>query len=307
MFAVGAFVTVLIGAVVIAVRNVRLGRGDRRTALRFALYMGGIRVLWLLGAHHVATKDELPLFIGHLAYAMYRVGLVWLFYIALEPYARRLWPRMLVSWVRLFGGRARDPLVGRDILIGAAFGVAFALNVRMLQWLPGRLGLPQVAPSSDVWGLEALRGLRHAVTATLAIHTTSVLTTFMPVMLFLVLRLLFRRSWPAVVVVSLVGAVINYPGEGSLAVYAGFLAILLPLFWVMLIRFGLLSAVIWFSMGDLLTQLPMTFDFSAWYAGSCVPALILVFGVTFWAFRTSLAGRPLFRDTLLEAEASASR
>src|SRR5258708_39508150 len=113
------------------------------------------------------------------------VGLVWLFYMALEPYARRLWPWVLVSWVRLFGGRSRDPLVGRDILAGAALGVVFALNIRMLQWLPGRLGLPQVAPGSNVWGLEALRGLRHAVTATLAIQTTSVLTTFMPVMLLL--------------------------------------------------------------------------------------------------------------------------
>lgn len=307
MFQAGAFLVVLIGAVVIAVRNVRSGRGDRRTALRFALYMGGVRILWLLGAHHVAGAEEMFVLIGHLAYAMYRVGLVWLFYMALEPYARRLWPRMLVSWVRLFGGRSRDPLVGRDLLVGAVLGVALALNIRMLQWLPGRLGLQQFPPVGDLWSFETLRGLRYAVTATLAIHTTSVLTTFMPVMLFLVVRLLFRRTWPAVVLVSLTGAVINYPADGSLAVYAGFIAITLPLFWIVLLRFGLLSTVTWFCMGDLLTQLPMTFDFSAWYAGASLPALILILGTTAWAFRNSLAGRPLFRDTILEAEAPASR
>jgi serine/threonine-protein kinase len=303
----GTFLAVLIGAAFLALRNVRAGRGDRRTALRFALYMGGVRILWLLGAHHIATEAELPLFVGHLAYSMYRVGLVWLFYMALEPYARRLWPSMLVSWVRLFGGRARDPLVGRDILAGASLGVAFALNIRMLQWLPGRFGLTQVAPESNIWGLEALRGLRHAVTATLAIHTGSVLATFMPVMLLLVFRLLFRRTWPAVVLVTLVGAVINYPSTGNLAVYAGFMVITLSLFWVVFFRFGLLSTVIWFSISDLLTLLPTTFDFSAWYAGASLPALILILGMTGWAFRTSLAGRPLFRDTILEAEAPASR
>ena len=306
-FQVGAYLIVLIGAVVIAVRNLRLGRGDRRTALRFALYMGGIRILWLLGAHHVATEAELGLFVGHLAYAMYRVGLVWLFYMALEPYARRLWPQMLVSWVRLFGGRARDPLVGRDILIGAVLGMVFDLNVRLLQWLPGLLGLPQAAPAGFLWSLEPLRGLRHAVAATLAIHTTSLLDALTPVMLFLVLRLLFRRAWPAILLVSLVGVMINKPDSGSLAVYAGFLAIALPLFWFVLLRFGLLAFVTMFSTGDLLTQLPMTFDFSAWYAGAGVPALILILGMTAWAFRVAVAGRPLFRDTILEAEAPASR
>jgi len=35
---------------------------------------------------------------------------MWLFYIALEPYVRRLWPKTLVSWHRLLAGRFR----GRD-------------------------------------------------------------------------------------------------------------------------------------------------------------------------------------------------
>jgi serine/threonine-protein kinase len=306
IFEAGAFLIVLTGAVFLAVRNIRNGRGDRRTALRFALYLGGIRLLWILGAHHLPPEHEVVLFVGHLAYAMYRVGLVWLFYIALEPYARRLWPRMLVSWVRLFGGRSRDPLVGRDLLVGAVFGVVFALNIRMLQWLPGRLGLPSVPPFADLWSLEALRGLRHAVTATLAMHTTSVLTNFMPVMLFLVLRLLFRRSWPAILLVSLVGAMIFYPGAGSLAMYAGFMAGTMSLFWILLLRFGLLSTITCISIGDLLAQTPMTFDLSSWRAGAGLPALVVILGATVWAFRIAVAGRPLFRDTILEAEVPAS-
>ncbi len=106
----------------VALRNVRRGRGDRRGALRLALYLGATRFLWFLGAHHLASTAEFDLFMSHLAYAMQRVGLAYVFYLAVEPYARRLWPRILVSWVRILDGGFRDPLVGRDLLVGAAAG-----------------------------------------------------------------------------------------------------------------------------------------------------------------------------------------
>ena len=35
----------------------------------------------------------------------------WLYYLALEPYVRRLWPQALISWSRVLAGRVRDPLV----------------------------------------------------------------------------------------------------------------------------------------------------------------------------------------------------
>ena len=67
----------------------------------------------------------------------------------------------------------------------------------------------------------------------------------------------------------------------------------------------LLSLIVGISIKDLLTQLPLTFDFSSWYAGAGVPCLLLILGVTVWAFHTSVAGRPLFRDEILDAEAPA--
>src|SRR3979411_3038913 len=44
-------------------------------------------------------------------------------YLALEPYVRRRDPHTLISWSRLLAGQWRDPLVGRDLLIGAVYGV----------------------------------------------------------------------------------------------------------------------------------------------------------------------------------------
>ena len=44
-------------------------------------------------------------------------------YFGLEPFVRRRDPHTLIGWVRLIGGKIRDPLVGRDVLIGAVYGV----------------------------------------------------------------------------------------------------------------------------------------------------------------------------------------
>jgi hypothetical protein len=40
------------------------------------------------------------------------------FYLALEPYIRRTWPELLVSWARILSGEFTDPLVGRDLIFG---------------------------------------------------------------------------------------------------------------------------------------------------------------------------------------------
>ena len=40
-----------------------------------------------------------------LAQALLPAVLLWLYYIALEPFVRRLWPETLISWARLLGGR----------------------------------------------------------------------------------------------------------------------------------------------------------------------------------------------------------
>src|SRR5881628_3914691 len=103
-------------------------------------------MLWFLDAHQVASPAELDVFLGHLSYAMLRVGLTYVFYLAIEPYARRLWPRMLVSWVRVLEGRFRDPLVGRDLLVGCAAGALAALVQRLQFWIPEALGGASVLP-----------------------------------------------------------------------------------------------------------------------------------------------------------------
>jgi serine/threonine-protein kinase len=104
------FLLVLVaGGSFFARRNLRLGRGDRRGATRLVLcvivlFAGS----WMFSEHHVATPWEVVLFFMAAGQALTFAGLLWLIYIALEPFVRRRWPHMLVSWTRLLSGAFGD-------------------------------------------------------------------------------------------------------------------------------------------------------------------------------------------------------
>ena len=55
---------------------------------------------------------------------------VWLLYIALEPHLRRVWPETMIGWSRLLAGSVRDPLVGRDVLVGVLVAIGDGIDPR---------------------------------------------------------------------------------------------------------------------------------------------------------------------------------
>jgi hypothetical protein len=294
---------VVVAAAFVALRNVRRGRGDRRGALRLALYLGTARLLWFLGAHHVASTAEFDLFMSHLSYAVLHAALAYVFYLAIEPYARRLWPRMLVSWVRILDGGFRDPLVGRDLLVGAAAGALQALVKRLQFWIPAALGGTSALPTFGHWTFEALRGAVPAFVSVVGTHTHALFEIIFPLTLLLIFRLLLRRTAPALVVVALLGSVLFYPETGSIPGYVVGISASLALAWGVLSRFGLLAFAAMFSVTRLLDGLPLTLNPAGWYLGAVLLALAFVAAPALWGFWTSRAGRPLFRDEILEPAA----
>jgi len=282
-------------------RNVRLGRGDRSTAIRLALFLGAVRLVWLLGAHHLANAQEIGLLLTHLAWAAWRVCLITLFYLAVEPYVRKLWPQVLISWVRLLGGKVRDPLVGRDLLLGVVFGMALTLVFWMRYWgLPRALGVSTEGPAGGWPMLEALRGGPHLVAATAAILGNSVLNGLMPfVVLLVVFRLLLRRTWIAVAALSLVVTAFLWPVGASYLPFLLTLPMVLFLFIFVLFRFGFLAWATMMFVSILQLQLPATPDPSDWYFTSTLLVVALLAGLGIYGARTALAGQSLFRDKLL--------
>ena len=298
---------VVLAAGFVALRNVRRGRGDRRGALRLALYLGTARFLWFLGAHHVASTDEFDLFMSHLSHAVLMAGLAYVFYLAIEPYARRIWPRLLVSWVRILDGGFRDSLVGRDLLVGSAAGAVVALVSRLQFWIPAALGGASALPNVGYWTFEPLRGTLPAFVSVVAIHTGALLEIIFPMTWLLILRLLLRRTAPAAVVAGLLGLILFYPETGSIPGYIVGMGFSMAIYWGVLFGSGLLAFAAMFQVYRLLDQLPLSLHADGWYLGAVLLALAFITAPALWGFWTSQAGRPLFRDEILEPDAQPPR
>jgi serine/threonine-protein kinase len=109
----------LVGAMVLAWYNLRQGRGDRGGAAKIAWAAFSVSVIaWALTANHVAVAWEGHLVLAAIAEFGIVAGLMYVVYLAIEPYARRHWPDSLISWTRAQSGRLRDPLVASHILVG---------------------------------------------------------------------------------------------------------------------------------------------------------------------------------------------
>jgi hypothetical protein len=132
----------LVGAAVFAQRNVRAARGDRRGALRLSAFVFAAMVVsWFFAESHVATLWEIALVVMALSWGLLVAGFCWLGYLAAEPLLRRRWPDVLVTWTRLLAGEFRDPLVGRDLLVGCSVGPLLAVIALASLLLPEWLGL----------------------------------------------------------------------------------------------------------------------------------------------------------------------
>ncbi len=297
------FFVVVVTAGFVALRNVRRGRGDRRGALRFALYLGAVRMLWFVGANHTASPAEVGLFIGHLSFSLQRVGLAYVFYLAIEPYARRLWPRMLISWVRVLEGRIRDPLVGRDLLLGCAAGALITFLGHLSVWFPESLGGPPALPFGEGLAFEPLRGTVAAFMTFAAIHTQQLLEIIFPVTTLLIFRLLLRRTGLALAAGGLLAIVMFYPDSGSVPGYVVAFSLSSAILFTALFRGGLLAFAAALNVAALTEQLPLTPHPAGWYLGATLLSAAFVVAPALYGFWTSQAGRPLFRDAILEPAA----
>jgi predicted Ser/Thr protein kinase len=304
------FVVVLavgvLGSVLLAARNLRLGRGDRKGAFRIAVFVFGMRMFqWILGGDHVAHPDLLgPLavaFSGATALGL----LTWIVYVACEPYMRRLWPEALVSWSRVLAGRFRDPLVGRDVLVGCTFFSVQGLITVWAFWFAQRGGIVGVIPLED--SLVVLRGGRFAVGELFGVALVAVAAALSLTMIFLILRMVFRKTWIAGAVLCLLwGALFGLQLAGLWGPPAGLLGLALQatiaaLYMMLLVRFGLLASMAAFLLGGLGSLGMTTFDPSSPLFGIGLLVTAVAFAIAGWGFQASIGGRPLNDDTLLRA------
>ena len=292
------FITVLVGSALLALRNVKLGRGDRKGAFRLAAFVLAIVFLrWLFSAHHVANELEAFSFISGVQTMLFWTIFFWVVYLAFEPFVRRRWPGRIISWSRLLAGGFRDPLVGRDILIGALFGLGQILcNFYLANLAPQWFGYPASIPWWDfpATQLDGLRSFGEEFTNQVF---AGLFQSFILLFILLLLFILVRRERVAAFLLFVIMAIaLSLTHESAPGIPFAILSALL-LMWV-LFRYGLLALISSLFVLHLMIFFPITSDFAAWYAADYVLALIICVALVVFGFYTSLAGEPLFRGAL---------
>jgi hypothetical protein len=291
---IGALLLMLLPIVLMARAHLRAGRGDRRGAYRFALFLLPLLMIdWLFGAHHTADPSgEILLFVISLATATFGALYFGAAYLALEPYIRKYWPDGLISWARLIGGKYRDPIVGRDVLIGAAAGVLLKILWQFDLLIPKWLGSTPASPASIM--PETLNGIGPAIAEFFS--PGFMIIPMVGVIGLVLLRVLLRKREVALTVFAIIVIVIPvliilFTSEQTLVAGAvtafAWIATVLGVSFIFA-RMGLLATVAMFLFFVRLDDFPITLDSTAWYMGTSTAVLFALGAIALWAFTNAI-------------------
>jgi serine/threonine-protein kinase len=306
MFGVAAGIvvtTMLVAAGLIARRHLVLGRGDRVGANRVAMVIVAVAfVSWGFEAKHFPDFGiEQNRMFQAFAEALFPGALFWGAYMALEPWVRRHWPSGLIGWSRALARGFRDPLVGRDVLVGIAFGAALASHA--YTWALGRMWATGQPPDPVLNQFSGLAGMRFLASDVGEVVTNALINSVFFILVYVVLRRLVRiRLVAAAGVVLLITMFMG--GEGAFRGNTSWVDIVstisFPLILVTaLLRFGLLTLAIVFFTNQMLQRVMWTSNVTAWYAAPMVVTMAAIAGLAVFAFVQSRAGAPLFGRSLM--------
>lgn len=298
------FFGILIIGAWLAARNVRGGRSNLRGAFRITLFLFALRmIMWAFQTHHVASFGEVWTLVTGLQTGLFWAGFAGLMYLAFEPYLRKHAPERVISWNRLLAGDWRDPLVGRDLLIGGAAALITSVVMSLGSFFAAWLGEP---PSIPLGGFLRV-GMSGFPVLLLDQLSEGLVTGFMVSFVILFFGLLLRRKWRGSAAFWLILFAIGIPimmtaqssplmvliGVVFFAVWATFIVLTASCFGVLAMVSGAIYYRFFFTYA-------VTTDITAWYARDFVLAVVFLAALAIFGFYTSLAGKRLLKGKLLQ-------
>jgi hypothetical protein len=252
-------------------------------------------LICLFRSHFVADLETLFVVVLAFSTGLFIAGVMWVFYMATEPYVRKYWPQTIVSWTRLLDGRFRDSLVGRDLLSGILLGVAWVLIFEFGYRFSLRAG------SQPLFGTtELFLGIRETISYGLSTIIGSILGTLVFFLVLVMLRVFLRNRWLAAAAFVIIFATIRTLGS-DYPVTDGIVWLLIyAIAAVALVRFGLIVLATGGFMANAVLNLPYTFNLSNWYALNAYLILAIFVALSLWGFYTSLGGKKLINRDLLD-------
>ena len=293
----GLALTILFVGGWLARRNMRQGRGDRVGARRLAVWIGGAEMaLWICQSHFNASIGTFGMFILAICTAVFYGYAVYALYIALEPLVRRRWPHTLISWTAILTGQWRDPIVGRDVLVGTALGIGFPALGQIGDVLALGLNQPPRLGSTD-----ALMGFRSTLAICFQSMPHGIRDTLALALVLFLLRAILRNQWLAMgafaVIFSLqAGVGSSHPivdGVEQLIAYT----LVAAAVW----RFGLLALGMFILSNNIVGNMQSTLHAGAWYFGNTLFLLACGLALAVWGCYTSMAGQKLWKTSLFES------
>jgi serine/threonine-protein kinase len=286
-------------ALLLARHNVRSRRADLRGANRLAVaVIVGFTATWVFAAHHFGDiSTEMSSFSKQFGWFLFEAALLWIMYLALEPYVRRFWPDAILGWTRLVSGRVRDPRVGRDILIGCVCAFAIGLPELLYFLLPGRLGAPPPYPVAGT-NVAALTGVSRLIGLACDQIANSLFVSLLAVLGIVLLRLIFRRMSIAIAaafaLLMMVQASQVLQSETAWWITGIFQLWIVTAVLFVIVRFGLLATVVTLAIGNFAGDIPLTPNLSHWSATTSNITVAIVVAVACFGYYAARAGEPLF-------------
>ena len=279
--------TGIIAGAYFARKNLRLGRGDRAGAFRlasatFLLYV----VMSAAGIHLIPNFSATGYVFDELCFAVALSFLMWLLYIALEPAVRARWPHSLITWNRLIAGRFGDPRLGSHILMGCVIAMAMLC---LFTWRGHWLMAAGVAPEDNV---DALLGVRALIERLANRMFFAVLYGSLVFFVLSGLRALVRYDWLAALIASILFALQedSIRHSTNLAMDAPIYLAVYMAFCYVLLRMGLVPAIVSIFVLNTSGSIPVSTEFGAWYNWEAVFIAALVIGIAaygFWRSQTT--------------------
>ncbi len=277
--------------------NVRSGRVDQSGTIRLAAYVFVIQLVVLFGYCRWTSDldslvgDVLTMGVSQVLFVTAR-AVIW--YLAIEPYVRKIWPQILITSSRLLNGQFRDSMVGRDILVGALAGTLGTVVWRANAFVQSRM-------EGEVWsGLATtndlpLSGSREIIATMFAAHSASFFIAMFILLCLMMCRVALRSEFWGVIAAAAILTIFTTSAHGGnwmITSVAGLMNSIL--FLAILVRYGVFAVLAGMTCRLVLDWFPLTLDSRNWYFENGSAAVLLITFGSLIGFYLAVSSQPKF-------------
>ena len=183
--------------------------------------------------------------------------------------------------------------MGRDVLVGTTFAAVLTTAFFVAQRFPILLGLP--APVPNIGDVAVLVRTSRLLADVVSVPISATLFGLGALLLFLVLRFLTRRDLPAaVLLVALLTVNVLVQAEELVWLMLPLALVFYASYAVLLLRFGVLSAIAGVFTADILIGMPLLPEPGRWTGSATVVIVPLLILLAVRAFRSAVGGTAPF-------------